>query len=240
MAQVDTRWMIEKYKSDLGLEYEKVLFKIQNNAPKIANIPGVKQRTKALCSGGGMLFSMRYLRVTFNNGRKLQYPVYEPGKVKAVLDEIAEYACADLVGESWSFIPASLIKGTYKTTAYTDIPVRSEKETGSFKYQSDVAGDLTMGYAVEKPGNASLFECQKKGMEEISEVAICGGASKLVKPRHFIIEATSTSGGKEAKVARKSKVSDLSKVSIVGKDISECAFCLKYQGESVNNVHLLF
>lgn len=213
MARISTQYMMEEYIDDFGNKYRNIPFKIQPNAPKVGaeEMPYV-ERPDSLSCGGGIPFTTRRLLVTFNDGRKLTYPVPKLSDLLIMIRQLKpslvdkdiigiggdEAACIDLIGEKWNLVPPSVLGASlsFKTTPYIDIPIRGTKETGTYSYKSDFPslGKIQLGYRIENQ-QAMLLKCQKEGMAEISTAkGICQGKALGVKPRHFIINAIAQTG----------------------------------------------
>lgn len=244
MSRYDRSHMIATYVDDLGKEHKNQSFKIQGNAPLISAF--YQARTKALCSGG-KFFKFRHLLATFEDGRKLQYPVPDPANALDWAGQLvgAGALCIDLVGEEWGFIPKNLIPGDYRSGAYTGLPPRKTYNSVTFDYTPSTSGVDAVRLSTRIPtDNAELKECQEKGLEGMEEGAGICNAAGIIDPRRLIIQARSvdafnSADFREGKVVRNAIVSSPLAVVATGSEIVGCAECLGYRGESIPNIHVL-
>lgn len=248
MALVNTDFVIREYTDDFGGKWTNLPIKIQQGAPKIDVI--YEDRPSSLTCGGSIPFKPRRLRVTFNDGRTLLYPVSKPSDIITVaqilkpslLDNAIpglgadEAVCVALLGEEWTTLTPSAVGNlTYRKTAYTDIPERGIKESGFYNYTSDVVsgGSISLGYRIEKEPS-SLLACQKEGMDDPrAEKGICSGAALGITPRRLILQALATAGGKTRSVIRQIPTSARGQLKSTAQAAADCAYCYGYKGESI-------
>lgn len=251
MALVNTDYVIREYTDDFGGKWTNLPIKIQQGAPRLDVI--YEDRPSSLTCGGSIPFKPRRLRVTFNNGRTLLYPVGKTADIISVAQILKpsllanaipglgddEAVCIELIGEEWNVLTPSAVGNlTYRTSAYTDIPERGIKEVGFYDYESDVVSGstITLGYRIEKEPS-SLLACQKEGMDNPkAEKGICSGSSLGITPRRLILQALATAGGKTRSVVRQVPTSDRGSLRSTAQGASNCAFCFGYEGESIKEL----
>lgn len=244
MSRYDRSHMIATYVDDLGSSHVNQAFKIQGNAPLLDTF--YQARTQALCSGG-KFFKMRYLTATFADGRKLQYPLPDPGNAISWTEQLigAGALCVDLEGEEWGFIPKTLIPGAYLSTPYSNLPPRKVYESLSFEYTPSTTGIDSLRLSTRIPtDNNDLNTCQKAGLTSIEEGAGICNAAGIVEPRRLIIQARSIDSFnaedfRQGSVRRNAIVSSPLAVVATGGSIVSCAECLGYKGESIPAIHAL-
>lgn len=244
MSRYDRSHMIASYIDDLGTEHKNLAFKIQGNAPLISDF--YQARTKALCSAG-KFFKFRALIATFEDGRKLQYPLPDPGNALSWTEQLmgAGALCVNLEGEEWGFIPKTIIPGSYRSSPYSGLPPRKVYESITFDYTPSTVGIDAVRLSTRIPtDNGSLNTCQKEGLQGIEEGAGICNAAGIVEPRRLIIQARSidsfnSADFREGAVRRNAIVSSPLAVVPTGTAIAGCAECLGYKGESIDAIHAL-
>ena len=207
--------------------------------------------TELNCGSLGSLFKPRRLIATFSFGVH-EYPIFSTARIKPSVEalKVAGAICIDLVGESWTNVPGTLINTpTFKSTPY---PIQAEdgtgisnpnavngsgdKEVGDYDYNSDLTdlGTVSLRYAIEKQPQDILNAakgCLVNPTE--SEAAFCAASSIGIKPRYFIIKAAV---GTVNTLARQAKVSSLADLATCGENLAAVAYCLGYKGESIKNI----
>lgn len=244
MSRYDRSHMIATYIDDLGTEHKNQAFKIQGNAPLISTF--YQARAKAVCSGG-KFFKFRNLVATFEDGRKLQYPLPDPGNAISWTEQLigAGAVCVDLEGEEWGFIPKTLIPGSYRSSPYSGLPPRKVYESISFEYTPSTTGIDALRLSTRIPTDSGeLNTCQKAGLAGIEEGAGICNAAGIVEPRRLIIQARSIDSFNSAEfqqgaIRRNAIVSSPLAVVATGGSIVNCAECLGYKGESITAIHAL-
>lgn len=245
MSRYDTSHMIAEYEDDFGNKYKNVPFKIQLGAPYLTYYAS---RSGGSC-GGSLPFKTRRLVALFEDGRKLIYPVAKESEVKTVTQNLVAQGalCVDLIGEKWGVLTGPVVGGdlNYRITPYNGLTASKTYIVGGYDYTSELGltGLETVRLPVRIPndGSQELYSAQQGCLENFeTSVGICS-AGNLVKARHLIIQAraidSDTTDPKS--VIRKAFVSVKGDLAQCATQSAEAAFCLGYQGESINNIHRL-
>lgn len=228
---------IPVYSDDLGRAVPNYRFKIRGDKLPVTGFPVA---TVASCGAGGGLFTSRGAIAEYPDGSTIKYPIDNPNNSITVIQAaVADGAvCVHLEGERWSFIPPSFAGAAGGNQAPQVVNVGfADKETGLFTYNSNVAGaGLNTRYAIEISPDAisnAVRSCLTAPVPGTFPCSLNG----LVKPRHLTVLVNKLGGGQ---IARQAKVSDW------GIPVRTCAaalyavgFCVKYQGESIRNAHLI-
>lgn len=247
MSRFDTRWQMNQYETDFELYYKDFPFKIQKNAPLLAQF--YDERQASVCAS--FLVVPRHLKATFSDGRVLKYPVSTEDLVPVhANDLLGEGAvCIDHIGEYWGALFGKGIADnfTLRTTPYNNLDTRGTKETGTFLYTSSLGvvgiDQIRLPYRITlEPNEPDLYNCQRAGLEDPKQTTRLCDYGDLIEPRHLIIRALAqdniTPAAKEKNVTRKAPVSVKTDLPGVADLVSTCAYCLQYQGESFKSIHL--
>jgi hypothetical protein len=243
MSRYDRSHMMSVYTDDFGRTYQNQTFKIQGQAPLLSSF--YQSRVASVCTGS-RFFKFRHLLATFENGRKLQYPVNTPANALSWTQQLLANGalCVDYIGERWGFIPKTQIQGTYRSTPYTGIPPRKTYQSLSFNYASDVPSIDALRLSTRIPiDNQDLYACQREGLVGVEEGAGICNAAGVIEPRRYIIQARATDSFnsedyRNGTIRRNAIVSNSASLQTTGENIVTCAECLGYQGEDIPNIHL--
>ncbi|MDX2215294.1 MAG: hypothetical protein SFY66_18665 [Oculatellaceae cyanobacterium bins.114] len=229
--------LIPTYSDDLGRAVTDVRFKIRGDKLQVS---GFGLAPAGGCTGTGNLFTLRHAVAQYADGSTIRYPIDNPvNTITVVQAAVADGAvCVHVEGERWSFIPPNIVgaQGGNQQT-YVVNPGFADKETGLFTYNSNIVGaGVNARYAIElSPTNISdaIRGCLTAPVVGTAPCSLAGGTT----PRYLTVLANKLGGGQ---VARQAKVSDW------GLPVRTCAaalyavgFCVKYQGESYRNAHLV-
>ena len=255
MALVNATRMIGTYTDDFGNEYPNLNVKFGDDVPVPVIQTLYATRTNEVNCGATKLFTPRALIATFNTGVIHRFPL--PNRDFTDLQEAVNLlkdnnaVCIDLEGEKWSLVPQSFFTGTsFRTNPFTNIPSQKVQESISYDYAPDIqtSGNVRLVTRIEKTPTA-LNACQKSALNnaQVQGGGICAGGGLGISPRKYIIQAIATKTGDPAdanprRVVRNAIVSDkvAANIKTAITEIAPCAYCVGYQGESVENVHLLF
>lgn len=252
MALVNTTYQISTYIDDFGREVKNVPIKFGDGAPNAVLSQLYTPRTAEVSCGATNLFKLRRLRAVFIDGSTHEFPL--PNRTPEAIEDALnlllanEAACVSLIGEKWGLVPSTRFGGiSFRGTPFTNIPSRGVKESVSYNYQSDfVGGVLRTSTSIEK-APTELADCQKSGLDNavVEGGGICSAAGLGLAPRKYIIQALATKAGdppdKIRRVTRQAIISERSSASIETAiaGIAPCAYCVGYQGESIDNLQLL-
>lgn len=236
MAKQNTNLEVATYTSDFGTTYTNLPVRFSAEAP----IPtGIYQPRTAGCSGAGLPFTPRYILAKFPTG-DYKYVVPNAGNILTMRTALlaAGAICADLHGEEWANLPASVIPSgapAFRTAPYAaaDIDGAGDKETGKFTYTSEVLGAQRLGYAYESQ-NTALLTIQKS---ELTDPVVGGLNSRpknqVIKPRYLQLHAEVDDG---TTISRKMYISSLADLNDAISSAAPAAMFLSYQGESVRRL----
>ncbi|MDS3861030.1 hypothetical protein RIF25_09435 [Thermosynechococcaceae cyanobacterium BACA0444] len=248
MAPIISR-QIKEYWSDLSdnngaLKYPKVRFKIKEGKEDQAGKCSDIELPDSVCSPANLL-KMRALIVTYKSGEKIRYPIDRAAKIVLCVRSLKtdqNVICIDLDGEEWGIVPPSLAGYTQKTEAYT-LPtgVKSEKDTGSFDYTSEIMGKIRYKFAIELEPKAisdkALACLENAGGKDGCTIPIPGFA-----PRYAVLKANRAKKAGELTdplIVRKAPIASISKVMPCIKDLGSQGLCIGYKGESIKNLQNL-
>lgn len=255
MTSFNTKYMINEYKSDLGITIKNLGVKIQTDAPHISSL--YDERTGGSC-GGGIGFKPRRLEAIFENGRRLLYPVpaidklddfiakLTPGLIAGATPGNAgdEAICLNLLGEEWGMVPPS-IGSPKQADAYNVVLGSIKKEAVNYKYKSDVTkiGEVRLSFAFQKNWVEDVIKCQKTGLDDPNTSASICTAGTGIKPRKLIMSTsynnTQSFRGKSTG-SRDVPVSIITSIKETAGKIENCSRCIGYVGETIPNVQLYY
>lgn len=247
MSRYNLSYQMDEYVSDFGIIFKKQKVKIQGGAPGLQTF--YQAREQYTC-GDAKGFDFRHLKVLFSGGRELKYPVPNTadiaGMVTALKGEGA--LCIDLVGEYFSTVPPEYVGNpNFREEPYTNLPSRKTYKNYIFSYTSDTPTSLNGSRQSTKVAqdDPELISCAIGGMENPEQKTVLCASSGIMTPRHYItkaraIDSFNSENFRENKVVRQVFVSNPAALIAVAAGIAKCAECLGYQGESINNIHLLF
>lgn len=246
MSRFNLSYQMNEYVSDFGIVFKKQKVKIQGNAPGLA---AMYQKREAFTCGDAKGFDFRHLRALFADGRALKYPVPKTSDIPSMVSTLkGENAlCIDLVGEYFSTVPKEYLNNPpFRNDPYVNLPARKTYKTYVYTYISDVPTVLNGGQFATKiaQDNDELRDCAIGGMENPEQKNVICASSQVIEPRHYIVRARAIDSFndeafRENTVARKVYVSNSSALLAVAQGVAKCAECFTYQGESINNIHLL-
>jgi hypothetical protein len=255
MPLINTDYMVATYTDDFGKTYPNIPIKFSDSVSgTLLTAFGYALRSGVTVCGGNLPFQMRYLQAVFADGTSHQFPVFNRANIAARVASLKanDAICINLVGEQWNVLPPSITgEASFKSTPYTDISPTGLKTSYSFTYSSDVLSatseeatepTLTLKTSVETAPTA-LHDCQIAGLEDATagSIGICSIAGVGIDPRKYIIQALAKKGEetKFRRVVRQAIVSNEAAADILAvvEDVSSCAYCLGYRGESITNVH---
>ena len=240
MSRPDNRWKMSQYRSDFEISYTHIPVKPQIGAPNLENF--YNERGGEACLAG-LLLEPRYLKAKFADGRNLKYPVPDEDLIVSFAQSLKASGaiCIDYVGEYWSILAGADFNFTYRTTPHEGLSSRGLKLTGTYDYTSSVgiAGISTvkLRYQAINSDGDELLNCQIAGLANPGGKGACSLAG-VVEARHLIIRAMGTDDVKTGDIVRKAPVADIGSIAGIAELIASCAYCLSYQGESVNDIHL--
>jgi hypothetical protein len=238
MPNIDTR-QLAVYTTDLGTAVPNLRFKIRADYGPV--IPGYDPAPNSACGAGGGLFTPRAIKVDFDDGSSIRFPVANPSNIALFIQQLRTnlpgFACAHLEGERWRFIPPAAVGAPGGNNTGYDIPAGvTDVRVGSADYTSDLIGPTNIRYRFEGnpvPIAAEVFNCLANPVQGTQPCSPSAG----IQPRELTVEAINNNGGS---IVRKTKPQDW------GGDVVACAarlygvgLCVRYRGESARNVHLL-
>lgn len=229
-----TTGQIDTYTDDLGRAVPNYRFKIREDKLPVS---GFNAAPDGICLGGSGVFKHRHLLAEYPDGSAIQYPVANfltlAAQLAVIIGDGAN--CVHLVGESWSFIPPNLLGGAAPTrTEYPEQPDgKTQIETGTFEYTSDVLGAVTARYKMETDPDA-IFQAVKGCLANpIAGTTPCTITGQI-QPRSAVVIANRV-GGKQ--YARKTSPQGRGAPIIdCGTALLGVGLCVRYQGESVRNI----
>ena len=236
MAKQNTSLMVGTYTSDFGNTYTNLPVRWSAEAP----VPtGFYVARTGACAGGGLPFNPRYIEATFPTGT-YKYVVPNTGNIPTLNTALlaAGAICTNLVGESWSTLPPSVMPTpapSFRTTPFAaaDIDGSGDKETGKFDYTSEVLGLQRLGYAIESQ-NATLLGVQKSELANPVEGGL-GSRPKnqVITPRRLVLHAEVDDN---TSISRQMLISSIGDLNDAINSAAPEAYYLSYEGESVKRL----
>lgn len=232
-----TTGQIDTYTDDLGRAVPNYRFKIREDK---LDVSGFNAAPDGICLGGSGVFKHRHLLAEYPDGSAIQYPVANflalVGQVVTIIADGAN--CVHLIGERWSFIPPNLLGGAAPTrTVYAEQPDgKTQIETGTYDYTSDVLGAVTARYKMETnpdPIFQAVRGCLANPIAGATPCTITG----QITPR-FTTVIANRDGGKQ--YTRKTSPQERGAPIIAcGTALLGVGLCVRYEGESVRNIQNL-
>lgn len=239
MPLMDATFMIDTYTTDFGTEVKNLNVKMLDGfRQRLAD--EYVDRVESLCGGTGGLFRPRALVATFEDGKRVRYPIGDRTNLTTRIQTLkAEDAiCIDYEGEYWTYVPNSLFGNiSYRTTPLGGVTNDGTKKTGTFTYTSDILGAISQPFNFESTP-AELTTLAEACVSNLVEFGFCTGAQSTgVRARRFRGKGLVDGVGKRT-YARDIKVSDAAPNNCAGTN-APGYFCFSYIGEVIKNVHLL-
>lgn len=214
MGITNSSFWLKEYVDDFGNKYPNYKFKLSATAPKFNTIKGIadyQERQDGIACADTKLFKHRRLRVKFNSGNTIEFPVPKPDLIDDMIKALKpslldnaipgtgddEAACIDLIGERWTYVPPGLLG--FNQSEFRKTPIQGVADTGSKKvtyiydYNSEIptVGEINTQFAIHIDSQ-TIRDCQVEGMtafkQKGDEIIACSARTLGIVPRGFIIK----------------------------------------------------
>lgn len=236
------------YKSDLGISYDNVRFKIRDPlAGLLQSCAGYKSPKTSVNCGFTRLLKPRALIATFDDGARVRYPIPEISILSKCAKDLlngGKVVCLDLDGEEWYTVPPQTGDYTPKFQNFNLAAGKAKKITGIMEYKSDVLGGVNLRWQMEEDPT----KITKIAQDCVNDKGFNACAVRIpIRARHVIFKSTGRKLQSQSnpdfvhlqKIVRKYPVDGIGGVCECIKKLGNESECVGYKGESIKNLHLL-